>query len=75
MIKGEKQNRIVCDHFCQYHADLAVHTVQDCVEFWKVVQNLKDGKEIEFSNKGEKSINVIMNTTYSGPHHQTSLDR
>ena len=46
MMKGEKQNRTVCDCYCQYHADLVRHTIHDCVEFRKMVQDLMDGKEI-----------------------------
>ena len=42
------------------------HTIQDCVEFRKMVQDLIDRKEIEFSSNGEHSINVITCTTYSG---------
>ena len=42
------------------------HTIQDCLEFQRRVQDLIDEKEIEFSSKGEHFINVITNTTYSG---------
>ena len=42
------------------------HTTQNCVEFQKVVQDLIDGKEIEFLSHREHFINVITGTTYSG---------
>ena len=57
--REEKQNRAVYDQYCQYHANWAGHTIQGCAEFQKVVQDLINEKEIEFSTNGEHSIDVI----------------
>ena len=65
MIKGEEQSEIICNQYCQYHANLAGHIIQNYDEFQKRVQDLIYRKEIELSNKGEQSINVITGTTYS----------
>ena len=60
MIKGEKdQNGARGHQYCQYHADWAEHTIQGCAEFQKMVQDLINEKEIEFSTNGEHSIDVI----------------
>ena len=64
MIKKENQNGIVCNQYCQYHANMVGHTIQDYAEFRRMVQDLIDEKEIEFSSKEEHSINVIIGTTY-----------
>ena len=66
MIKGEEQSGTVNNQYCQYHASLVGHVIQDCAEFRKRVQDLIDKKEIEFSSKGEHSVNMITSTTYSG---------
>ena len=66
MIKRKEQSGAVCNQYCQYHANLAGHIIQDCAEFRKRVQDLIDKKEIEFSSKGEHSVNMITSTTYSG---------
>ena len=46
MMKGEEKNGIVCNHYCQYHVDLLGHTIHDCAEFQKMVQDLMNEKEI-----------------------------
>ena len=33
MIKGKDQNRTICNQYCQYHADMVGHTIQDYSEF------------------------------------------
>ena len=50
--------------YCQYHAKVQRHDVQECTEFRDLVQNLMDRKEIEFSKSNGPSINVITGTTY-----------
>ena len=65
MIKREDQDGTLCNQYYQYHANMVGHTIQDCVEFRKMVQDLIDIKEIEFSSRGEHSINVITSTSYS----------
>ena len=37
MIEGEEQSETVYNQYCQYHASLAGHVIQDCVEFRKRV--------------------------------------
>ena len=66
MIKGKEQNETVCNQYCQYHANLAGHVIQDCAEFRKRVQDLIDKREIEFLSRGGHSINMITDATYSG---------
>ena len=39
--------------------------IQECIEFWDIVKNLMDMKEIDFSESNNPSINVITGTTYS----------
>ena len=51
--------------YCQYHAKVREHVIQKYTEFWDIVQNLMDWKEIEFSKSNDPSINVITSTTYS----------
>ena len=51
MIKGEGQSETICYQYCQYHANLVGHVLQDCAEFQKKVQDLIHKKEIEFSSE------------------------
>ena len=57
--------------YCSYHAEVRGHDIQECSEFWEVVQNLMDKKKIEFSDSKNPSINVITGTTYSGTPSST----
>ena len=59
-IKKEKMSK----GYCQYHAEIRGHDMQECTEFRDLVQNLMDRKEIEFSKSNDPSINVITGTTY-----------
>ena len=52
--------------YCQYHAELQRHGLQECIEFRDIVQDLMDRKEIEFSESIDPSIDIIIGTTYSG---------
>ena len=52
--------------YSQYHAEVRRHGIQECNEFWEVVQDLMDRKEIEFSSSESPSIDVITGTMYSG---------
>ena len=57
MIKGEEnQNGAIGHQYCQYHANWVGHVIQGCAKFQKVVQDLINEKEIEFSTNGEHSI-------------------
>ena len=47
--------------------------IEECSEFRKVVQNLMEKKEIEFSESIDPSINVIAGTTYLGTPSSTGL--
>ena len=45
--------------------------IQKCTEFWDIVQNLMDRKEIEFSKSIDLFISVIIGTTYLGTPSST----
>ena len=48
-----------------YHAKVQEYVIQECTDFRKIVQNLMDRKEIEFSKSNDPSIDVITGITYS----------
>ena len=57
--------------YCQYHAEVQGHVIQECTEFQNMAQDLMDKKEIKFSKSINPSINVITGTTYSGTPSST----
>ena len=59
--------------YCQYHAEVRGHGIQEFNELWEVVQDLMNIKEIEFSSSEGSFINVITGTTYSGTPSSTGL--
>ena len=60
-VKEERLNK----GYCQYHAKIQEHVIQECIEFRDIVQNLMDRKEIEFLEPSDPFIDVITGTTYS----------
>ena len=66
-IKEEESSK----DYCQYHAEVRGHGIQECNEFRQVVQNLMDRKEIDFLDSENPSINVITGTTYLGTSSST----
>ena len=64
--RGEAiQDQDLRRYYCQYHAEVRGHSIQECGEFQEIIQDLIDRKEIEFFDLEDSSVNVIMGTMYS----------
>ena len=58
--------------YCQYHAKVRWHSIQECNEFQKEIQDLMDRKEIKFFDLEDSSVNVMTGTMYSRAPSSTS---
>ena len=47
--------------YCQYHDRTTGHSIQECPEFLKMIQEMMDGGKIEFYGKiKEQSVSVLL---------------
>ena len=47
--------------YCQYHGKMTEHSIQECLEFLKMMQEMMNGGKIEFRGKvKEQSVSVLL---------------
>ena len=55
----EEMNQEKC--YCRYHDETAGHSIQKCLEFLKMIQEMMNGGKIEFCGKTkEQDVSVLL---------------
>ena len=57
--KEEKMDQEKC--YCRYHSEMAGHSIQECPEFLKMIQEMMNGGKIKFYGKiKEQNVTVLL---------------